>query len=173
MTGVTLGDQLLNVGFTDPSLLGALSSKVGLSGRACVIVQSDVQAALARRAAEQAGVLLDIETSSLEQFPFDEGAFNVIVIDDQGGLLSGARPELRAAILQESFRTLAPRGRIIIIERGARGGLGALLRPASAVPANPHYHSAGGATSALKAEGFRGVRHLAERNGLSFFEGVR
>ena len=174
MTGVSLGDRLLNVGFTDASLLGALSSKVGLSGRACVIVENEAQAAGARRAAEQAGVLLDVETGSLDKkFPFEDATFDLVVIDDQNGLLSSARPEVRAAILQESFRTLAPRGRIIIIERGARAGLGALLRPASATPINPHYQSTGGAMAALAAEGFRSIRHLAERNGLSFFEGVR
>ena len=174
MTGVTLGDRLLNIGCTDASLLAAISGKVGLSGRACAVVPNELQAALARRGAENAGVLLDIvDTGHLENFPFDDGAFNLIVLDDQDGLISSARPELRTALLQQSFRTLAPRGRIVVIERAARAGLGALLRPAGSRPVDPHYQSSGGAIAALEAEGFRGVRRLAERNGLSFFEGVR
>ena len=173
MTGVTLGDRLLLVGCTDPSLLGAISSKVGLSGRACAIVPNESQAARARRGAEQAGVLLDIETAHLDRFPFEAGAFNLVVVDDQEGLLSSARPELRVAILQESLRTLTPRGRIIVIERAPRAGLGALLRSSGPSPVDPHYQASGGATAALEAEGFKGVRRLAERNGLSFFEGVR
>ena len=40
-------------------------------------------------------------------------------------------------------------------------------------PVDPHYQSSGGAITALQAEGFRAARLLAERNGLSFFEGVR
>ena len=48
-----LGDRLLNVGCTDASLLGAMSAKVGLSGRACAIVPDETQAARARRGAEK------------------------------------------------------------------------------------------------------------------------
>ena len=128
MTGVTLGDRLLQVGCTDASLLGAIGSKVGLSGRVCAIVPDASQAARARRAAEQSGFLLELETGDLENFPFEDGAFNLIVVDNQEGLLSSMRPEQRVAMLQQAFRTLAPRGRIVVIERGERGGLGALLR---------------------------------------------
>ena len=127
MTGVSLGDQLLQVGCTDASLLAAIGSKVGLSGRVCAIVPDEAQAARARRAAEQSGFLLEIETGSLGNFPFEDGAFNLIVVDNQEGLLSSMRPEQRVATLQQAFRTLAPRGRVVVIERGARGGLGALL----------------------------------------------
>jgi ubiquinone/menaquinone biosynthesis C-methylase UbiE len=173
MTGVKLGDRLLNVGCTDSSLLGAISAKVGLSGRACAIVPTEAEAARARRGAEKAGVLLEIETGSLENFPFEDGAFNLIVLDNQDGLLSTMRPEQRVATLKQSFRTLEPRGRIVIIERGARAGLGALVKSSNAPASNPHYESSGGALTALQAEGFRGARSLAERDGLSFFEGVR
>jgi hypothetical protein len=83
------------------------------------------------------------------------------------------RPEQRVATLKESFRTLAARGRIIIIERGERGGLGALFGSPASAPGDPHYKSSGGAVVALEAEGFRAARLLAERDGLSFFEGVR
>ncbi len=68
MTGVKLGDRLLNIGCTDSSLVGALSSKVGLSGRACAIVPTDADAARARRGAEKAGALLEIETGHLTIF---------------------------------------------------------------------------------------------------------
>ena len=59
MTGVTLGDRLLQVGCTDASLLGAIGSKVGLSGRVCAVVPDDAHAARARRAAEKSGFLLE------------------------------------------------------------------------------------------------------------------
>ena len=68
MTGVTLGDRLLQVGCTDASLLGAIGSKVGLSGRVCAIVPDDAHAARARRAAEKSGFLLEIETGDLGTF---------------------------------------------------------------------------------------------------------
>jgi ubiquinone/menaquinone biosynthesis C-methylase UbiE len=173
MSGVALGDRLLQVGCTDASLLGAIGSKVGLSGRVCAVVPDEHHAARARRAAEKSGFLLELETGSLVHFPFEDGAFNLIVVDNQNGLLSSMRPDQRVATLQQAFRTLAPRGRIVIIERGARGGLGALFGSPAPIPVDPHYKSSGGAVAALEAEGFRAPRLLAERDGLSFFEGVR
>ncbi len=173
MAGVTLGDRLLNIGCTDASLLGALIAKVGLSGRACAVVPNETEASRARRGAEEAGALLEIETGHLDTFPFEDAAFNLIVIDNQEGLVSRVRPEQRVAILQQAFRTLAPRGRIIIIERAPRAGLGALFRSPDSMAIDPHYQSSGGAIAALQAEGFRAARSLADRDGLSFFEGVR
>jgi ubiquinone/menaquinone biosynthesis C-methylase UbiE len=173
MTGVTLGDRLLHVGCTDASLLGAIGSKVGLSGRVCAIVPDESHAARARRAAEKSGFLLELETGNLGTFPFEDGVFNLIVVDNQDGLLSSMRPEQRVATLRHAFRTLAARGRIVIIERGERGGLGALFGSPASPPVDAHYKSSGGALAALEAEGFRGARLLAERDGLSFFEGVR
>ena len=172
MTGIKLGDRFLQIGCTDASLVAALGSKVGLSGRACAIVSSEADAARARRGAENGGVLLEIEMSThLDTFPFEDAAFDLIVLDNQEGLLSTMRPEHRVACLQQAHRTLAPRGRIVVVERGPRGGLGALFR--SRQPVDPHYQSSGGAVTALKAEGFKAARLLAERDGLSFFEGVR
>jgi ubiquinone/menaquinone biosynthesis C-methylase UbiE len=172
MTGVVLGDRLLHIGCTDASLLAAIGSKVGLSGRVCAVVPDDTHAARARRAAESSGFLLEIETGNLSSFPFDDAAFNLIVVDNQEGLLSSMRPENRVAVLQQAFRTLAPRGRIVVIERAARNGLGALFGSSAQAPVDPHYKSSG-AIAALEAEGFRAARLLAERDGLSFFEGVR
>ena len=63
-----------------------------------------------------------------------------------------------------------PRGRIVVIERGRRGGLGGLFRGGE--PPDPSYQRSGGAVAALQAEGFKAVRQLAEREGLSFFEGI-
>ena len=90
-----------------------------------------------------------IETGKLGQVPFEDGAFNLIVVDNQQGLLSSMRPEDRVATLREAFRLLAPRGRIVIIEQGPRGGLGALFGlglpprsiPITALPAAPSSHS--------------------------------
>ena len=173
MTGVKLGDRLLNIGCTDASLLGAISAKVGLSGRACAIVPSEADAARARRGAEKGGVLLEIEPGQMDNFPFDTASFDLIVLDNQDGLLSSMRPEQRVSTLQQAHRTLVPRGRIVIVERAPRAGLGALFRSPGSAPVDPHYLASGGAVAALQAEGFRASRHLAERDGLSFFEGVR
>jgi ubiquinone/menaquinone biosynthesis C-methylase UbiE len=171
MTGVKLGDRLLQIGCTDPSLLSALSAKVGMSGRACVLITTDDEAASALRSAERAGVLLEVEKAPLNQFPYDDHAFDLVLIDNRDGLISNMKPEQRVLALQQARRTLVPRGRIVIIERGARAGLGALLSRTGA-PADSHYQQTGGAETALRAEGFKSVRRLAERDGMSFFEGI-
>jgi ubiquinone/menaquinone biosynthesis C-methylase UbiE len=173
MSGVALGDRLLLVGCTDASLMGALGSRAGLSGRVCAVVPDETHAARARRAADSSGFLLELETGTLETFPFEDEAFNLIVIDNQQGLLSSMRPERRVATLKEAFRALAPRGRIVVIERAARGGLGRLFAAPETTPTDTHYKTSGGAVAALEAEGFRAARLLAERDGVSFFEGVR
>jgi SAM-dependent methyltransferase len=117
-------------------------------------------------------MLLEIETlTNLNTFPFDNASFDLIVVDNRTGLLSSMKPEQRVACLQQALRTLAPRGRIVVIEEGTRSGLGGLLRVRATV--DPHYHALGGALTALSAEGFKAVRHLADRDGLSFFEGIR
>ena len=173
MTGVNLGDRLLFVGCTDTSLLGAIASKVGLSGQVYAIVPNQAQADRAIQAAEKFGFLLELESGGLNRFPFGDGMFNLIVVDNQEGLLSSLHSEGRVAVIQQIYRTLAPRGRVVVIERAPRGGLGALLKPSAAAPVDPHYQTGGGAVAALQAEGFRAARLLAERDGLSFFEGVR
>ncbi len=173
MTGVGLGDHLLSIGCTDPSLIGALSAKVGLSGRACAVVATSEQAARARRGAESAGVLLEIETGSLESFPYEDSAFTVAVIDNQDGVLSRLPAGNRAAVLGQVRRTLTPRGRVLIIERGTPAGLSALFKSGAGEGVDPQYAAAGGALGVLKTEGFRSARQLADRDGLSFFEAVR
>jgi ubiquinone/menaquinone biosynthesis C-methylase UbiE len=171
MTGVKLGDRLLQIGCSDGSLLTAVSSKVGMSGRACLLATTEAEAARAARSAARAGVLLEVTTTQLDHFPYEDRAFDLIVIDSQDGLLGRMKPEQRVAALQQARRTLAPRGRIVIIERAPRAGLGALLTR-TPIPLDSTYLKTGGAETALRAEGFKGVRQLAERDGLSFFEGI-
>jgi ubiquinone/menaquinone biosynthesis C-methylase UbiE len=171
MSGIKLGDRLLQIGTSDPSLLAALGGKAGMSGRACVLAASTDEAARARHAAERSGVLLEVDVASPGSMPYEDGAFDIIVIDNREGVIANMRPEHRVATLQQARRVLAPRGRLVIIERAPRAGLGALLSR-TAAPVDPHYQNTGGALTALAAEGFKAVRLLAEMDGLSFFEGM-
>ena len=169
MTDVRLGDRLLFIGCSDPSLLAAIASKVGLSGRACALVSSDGDQTRARSGAERGGLLIEIERAPLDAFPYPDGSFDVTVIDNQDGVIAHVRPELRMAALQEAHRILTPRGRLLVIERAGRGMLGGLIRQPAP---DPEYLQLGGALGALKGVGFKAVRQLAERDGLSFFEGI-
>ena len=60
MTGVKMGDKFLQVGCAHGGRLAAVAGKVGLSGRAVVVAPDEPSAARARKAAEDAGVLVEV-----------------------------------------------------------------------------------------------------------------
>ena len=166
MTGVKLGERVAHIGCAHGGRLAAVSKKVGLSGRAVAIVPDDASAARARKSAAQAGVLVEIETAPPTRLPVEDGAFDLVVIDDTGGLLGTMRDDDRLAAAREARRILRAGGRVIVIGRGPQGGLAGLLTRAPSAPAF-------NAAPALEAGGFRSVRTLAEREGLIFVEAMK
>jgi demethylmenaquinone methyltransferase/2-methoxy-6-polyprenyl-1,4-benzoquinol methylase len=170
MTGVRLGDRLLQIGCGDPTRLGAIGSKVGLSGRACAAASSADMAARARRGAERAGVLVEIEQTDFAKLPFADASFDLVVIDSTDGMLGSMSPGDRNTCLREAWRVLVGRGRIVVIESEPRPGLAGLWRRA---PVSPSDRASGGSLGALTGASFRAVRTLAERGGLSFLEGTK
>jgi len=166
MTGVKMGDRVVQIGCAHGARMAAIASKVGLSGQASTVVPDDESAARARKAASQAGVLVDVEVAPLTRLPLAGSAADIAVVDDTRGIISTMRPEDRVAALRETFRVLRPGGRTIVIGAAPRGGLGALFTRAQSGPSFD-------VPAALQAEGFRSVRKLAEREGLIFIEGVK
>ncbi len=167
MTGVKMGDRLLQLGCGDGGLLAALAAKVGLTGRACGLDAEATPAAAARARAAKAGVLVEIEVAPYQMLPFDPESFDLVVARD---LIATMGPYDRVRCLQEARRVLRPGGRFIVIEPARRGGLGALINRGDR---DPSYTSQGGAERALTEEGFAAVRRLAEREGVAFYEGVK
>jgi SAM-dependent methyltransferase len=170
MTGVRMGERLLQIGIDDPVTVGGLAKKVGLSGVNALAAPDDGAARRATAAANAAGVLIEVQVARGHVFPFEGGAFDVVVVHGARGLLASLAPEDRAAYLQEARRMLRQGGRIVVIESAARGGLAGLLRGHSV---NQHYAAGGGAEAALRAEGFRPVRVLGEAEGYVFTEGLK
>jgi SAM-dependent methyltransferase len=170
MTGVRMGERLLQIGIDDPVTAAALAKKVGLSGSSALVAPTETDAGHARSAAAKAGVLIDVQVAPWRSFPFDAGAFDLIVLHGTRGLLASLPPQDRVACLQESHRVLRAGGRLIVIESRPRGGLAGLLRGHRI---DEHYAAAGGAEGALKAEGFKPVRVLGEADGLKFTEGLK
>lgn len=163
MSGVKLGDRLLVLGCSDPALIAALAGKTGLTGRACA---ADANAELTRRAAvavEREGALLEAFSAPWHALPFAPDSFDVVVIR---GVLAGLDANTRAATVREAQRILRGGGRCLVIDDAPRGGWGSLLNRA---PAGSPYAPA----AALEATAFRGVRTLAEREGLRFTEGMK
>lgn len=170
MTGVKMGDRLLQLGCAHGARLAAVAGKVGLSGRAVLVVPDDASAERARKAASDAGVLVEIEVAPPTRLPVEDGAFDLAVVDETGGLLATMRPEDRVTAIRELARVLRAGGRVVIVGAATRGGFGALLTRAQS---GPPFVASGQATLALEADGFKGARLLAEREGLVFVEGIK
>jgi ubiquinone/menaquinone biosynthesis C-methylase UbiE len=171
MTGVKMGERLLQIGLDSASLTAALAAKVGMSGNAAHILNKDTDVTRARDAAAKAGAASDVRlVSTYRSFPFDDESFDLIVIHSMHGLLAGMAPYTRVRCLEEAHRVLRQGGRTIVIEPEPRGGLGGLFRT---YQVDSHYAATGETIGALKAEGFKPVRVLADREGYRFIEGMK
>ena len=167
MAGLKLGSKILQLHGRDSGLIAALAGVVGLSGQACAVVLDQAQAEAFERAAAAGGVLVEVTVAPLSTLPYDPESFDVVVIKN---VLGDLRQNIRVACLQQAHRVLRAGGRCLVIEQAIRGGLGALF---SRQLFDRQYATFGGAQGALQAEGFRGVRLLADRDGMSFTEGTR
>lgn len=170
MTGVKMGDRLVQVGCANGGRLGAIASKVGLSGRAVVVAPDAASSERAEKGAADAGVLVEVEVSPPTRLPIGSDAFDLAIVDDTGGLFGALRPEDRVQAVRELMRVLRPGGRVLAIGAEPRGGFGALLTRAQS---GPPFVASGDALLALEADGFRAVRTLAARDGLVFVEGIK
>ena len=167
MSGLKLGDRLLVIGSSDPALTAALASKVGLTGRACLVDESEAKLTAAATEVERHGALVESFTAPYAALPFDPEAFDVVILRNA---VSASAPAGRAAMMSEVARVVRPGGRCIAIEDMPRGGVWAAVTgqgsggSGAAGPA---------AVEQLTAGGFRGVRLLAEREGIAFVEGLK
>lgn len=166
MTGVQLGDRILQIGCANGSALAAVAAKSGLSGRTLAVVADEEAAARARKGARQQGVLVDVDVSPPTRLPVEDGSFDLVIVDDSKGAFAGAPESTQTETLREAFRVLQPGGRCLVISALPRTGLSALVGGGSAAPEFD-------ATGPLESGGFRFVRLLAEREGLRFREGMK
>ena len=166
MSGVKLGDRLLMIGSSDPVLMAALASKAGLTGRACLVDAPVSKLEAAAAAVEQQGALIESFAAPLTALPFDPESFDVVVLRSA---LSAIAPAERAAAAGEAMRVVRPGGRCIAVEDTPRGGLWAAVTGRGSGIAG----AGQAAVDQLTAAGFRGVRLLAEREGIAFVEGLK
>jgi ubiquinone/menaquinone biosynthesis C-methylase UbiE len=166
MTGVKMGDRIAQVGCAHGGRLAAVAAKVGLSGRAVAIVPDQASATRAQKGAASEGVLVDVEIAPPTALPLDDLTIDLLIVDDTGGLFGSLPNAERGQSVREALRVLRPGGRVMVIGAVAGTGLAALLGRA---PSGPAFDP----KPALEADGFKFVRHLAEREGLSFVEGLK
>ena len=167
MAGLKLGKNVLQVYGSDRGLITALASVIGLSGQACAVAETRSDANAFESTAAKAGVLVEVKVAQLTALPYDDDYFDLVVIKQVLGELT---QNDRVLCLQQALRVLKVGGRCLAVDAAMRGGLGAIF---SRQALDPRYVDAGGALRALKHEGFRGVRLLAERDGLRFVEGMK
>jgi arsenite methyltransferase len=170
MVGTKMGERFVQIGCAHGGRLGAVAAKVGLSGRAVAIMPDEASADRARKGAAQAGMLVEVEVAPMTALPVEDGAFDVAVVDDTGGLLAEMRPQDRADLVRELFRILRPGGRVVALGAFPQSGLTALLKRG---PGEPSFAASGALHELLGAGGFRPVRTLAERDGLAFIEAAK
>jgi ubiquinone/menaquinone biosynthesis C-methylase UbiE len=166
MTGVKMGDRLLQIGCSDGGALAAVAAKVGLSGRALAVVPDAAGAARVRKGAERQGVLVDTEISASSTLPAGDADFDLVVIDDAQGQFAASGGEQQLATVREAIRVLKPGGRLLVISGLPATGLAAMFGRGSDAPPFD-------ATGVLETGGCRFVRLLAEREGLRFVEGTK
>jgi SAM-dependent methyltransferase len=170
MTGVKMGDRLVQVGCADEGRLAAVAEKVGLSGHAVAVVPDERSAARVSKGAARAGVLVDVQAAPPTDLPIDDESFDLAVVDETGGMVGSMAPEGRAALARGVGRVLRPGGRMVFIGSPPRGRLGALLiGGASARP----LIAPGDAAAMLEAAGFKWVRTVGDKDGLVFVEGIK
>jgi ubiquinone/menaquinone biosynthesis C-methylase UbiE len=152
MTGVRMGERYLQVFCSDAALTRGLATKTGLSGVAALAASDESQAKHARKAAEKAGVLIDLHVTAPTRLPWEDGAFDMVVVDSTGGGFRELNEADQSTCLLECRRVLRQGGRLEFIERAA---------------------AASGADAQLAAAGFKPVRTLAERDGFRFVEALK
>ena len=164
MVGVKGADRVLFVGAGMPDLVGAVGAITSLNGQTTVVDRQDGAEPRIMAAAKAAGALVDYEDAPLTMLPFDAGSWDVAVLVD-GLTPLGANA---GAVLSEAVRVLRSGGRLVLFDRVSRPGLFGLFRnPVESVqPAET-------ITSTLTAAGLRGVRLLAEVDGVRYFEGTK
>jgi ubiquinone/menaquinone biosynthesis C-methylase UbiE len=166
MTGVKMGDRMLQIGCSDGGALAAVAAKVGLSGRALAVVPDIRAAARARKGAERQGVLVEVEVTAATPLPTDAVDFDLVVVDDAAGEFAQRDRDTQTATIREAVRVLKPGGRVLVVSALPATGLSAMLGLGSKAPAFD-------AAPALEAGGCRFVRLLGEREGLRFLEGIK
>lgn len=164
MTGVRMGEKVLQIGCDDRALLSGIAAKVGLSGAAALAAFDDDTAARGRAVGASVGALIDVHAVLPgAAIPVDSDLFDMVVVDDTAGAFAGLADTARTGTLREAFRAVRGGGRVEVVE-GLGGGL---LRREVARPAG--YDAA----RALETAGFKPVRLLAEKDGFRFVEGLK
>ena len=92
MSGIRLGERLLQIGLADGRLLIALAAKIGMSGRSCGVDDRGRGGGPRGGRGHREGVLVELHHLTEGVLPFDDGDFDVVVVN-----LASPKPRSRCA----------------------------------------------------------------------------
>ncbi len=165
MSGVRLGERLLQVGRGDPGLFAAAAAKTGLTGQACAVVNAPADRAALEAAAVREGVLVEVAEAA-GTWPYVGEAFDVALID--GNTLLTLDASVQSVLGAELRRVVRGGGRVLAMH-STHKGWGRLV----GLETTPSGEVASALTHFLERAGFGPVRFLAAREGLTFVEAFR
>jgi len=167
MSGVRMGERLLQIGVDTPVVTSLLAAKPGLSGESSIVVVDEETATQVRRAISETSALVNVAVHNLDALPFDAGSFDVVVVHNRNGRLARLVDAQDSAALAECRRVLRSGGRVVVLDKGTPTGLTAIFQSRTRpVPVETTIR-------ALKTAGFRAVRQLGDRDGYRFVEGLK
>jgi ubiquinone/menaquinone biosynthesis C-methylase UbiE len=112
------GEAVLDVGCGPGDLTRRAARKVGAEGRAVGIDASPEMIAEARKNAARKGREVDFRVAAIEDLPFDDGEFDVVLSSFMLHHLPG---DLKDRGLAEVRRVLKPGGRLLAVDLGRKG----------------------------------------------------
>jgi SAM-dependent methyltransferase len=171
MSGVRMGERVLQIGLDDARRIALIAAKSGLTGTAAIVVRDDAAAARVQQAIADAGALAEVHVVRGGELPFPNAAFDAIVVHETSQTVASPDASTRAHWLRECERLLRGGGRLVAIEPGEPHGLRSWLT-GSGKGSGAAADSEGVAAS-LRAGGFPTVRLLGDREGLRFVEGLK
>src|SRR5688572_1940659 len=118
MSGVRMGERVLQIGLDDARRIALIAAKSGLTGTAAIVVRDEAAAARVQQAIADAGALAEVHVVHGGELPFPNAAFDAIVVHETSQTIASPDAATRAHWLRECERLLRGGGRLVAIEPG-------------------------------------------------------